>query len=204
VWSTEEPCTVEVLTREDVLDKLVYIATNPVKDGLVEKVHHWPGPRFLNALVGGRSMRATRPRHFFREDGPMPAEIELELGLPDHFEDKVSFLAELERQVLEVEARCAEARAASGRRVVGRRSILRQYWGDSPASREPRRGLRPRLASRNKWLRVATLQRNKAWTAEYRDARARWMRGEDVTFPYGTYWLRRFSAIKVEPAPAER
>jgi hypothetical protein len=26
-----------------VMRKLVYVATNPVKDRLVEKVHHWPG-----------------------------------------------------------------------------------------------------------------------------------------------------------------
>jgi hypothetical protein len=29
--------------REDVMDKLVYTAINPVKDGLVDRVDHWPG-----------------------------------------------------------------------------------------------------------------------------------------------------------------
>lgn len=73
LWSAEEPCTVEVMSAEDLLDKLVYIATNPVKDGLVEKVRHWPGPNFVKALLTGKPMKATRPRHFFRTDGPMPA-----------------------------------------------------------------------------------------------------------------------------------
>jgi hypothetical protein len=201
LWSTEEPCTIEVLSRDDVLDKLVYIATNPVKDGLVEKVHHWPGPKFLNALLGGKRMRATRPRHFFRADGPMPEVVDLGLGLPEHFEDKAEFLAQLERRVAAVEESHAEERAKSGRRVVGRRSVLRQFWGDCPTSHEPRRGLRPRIAARNTWLRVAALQRNKEWIAAYRDARRRWARGEDVVFPYGTYWLRRFASVKVEPLP---
>ncbi|HSD85891.1 MAG TPA: hypothetical protein VLB44_00195, partial [Kofleriaceae bacterium] len=79
MWATEEPSVVEVTTVEDLLEKLVYIATNPVKDGLVDKVHHWPGPNFVQALISGKPMKATRPKHFFREDGTMPEEIELEL-----------------------------------------------------------------------------------------------------------------------------
>ena len=201
LWSSVEPCTVEVLTREDVLEKLVYIATNPVKDGLVEKVHHWPGPKFMQALLRGTPMHAKRPRHFFRADGPMPTEIELVLQLPEHFEDKAEFLRALERRVGEDEAKYAAERATSGRRLVGRRSILRQHWGDSPTTREPRRGLRPRVASRDPSTRVDALQRNKEWIAAYRDARERWVRGEDVVFPYGTYWLRRFAQVKVEAPP---
>src|SRR5665647_717786 len=68
LWSSEEPCNVEVMSLEDLLDKLVYVATNPVKDGLVEKVHHWPGPNFLKALLTGKPLRAHRPKHFFRKD----------------------------------------------------------------------------------------------------------------------------------------
>jgi putative transposase len=201
LWSSEEPCVVELVSAEALLDKLVYIATNPVKDGLVEKVHHWPGPKFLPALLSGKPIRASRPRHFFREHGSMPEQIELELKLPDHFAGKAEFLAELERRIAEVEAGCAAERATSGRRVVGRRAILRQSWRDCPTSRAPRRNLRPRVAERDKWLRIATLQRNKAWRADYRHARALWLAGFDVEFPYGTYWLHRFARVAVKPPP---
>lgn len=199
LWSTDDPSVVDVLTRDDLLDKLVYIATNPVKDGLVEKVHHWPGPKFVAALLSGKPMHARRPRHFFREDGPMPAEIELALALPDHFEGKDEFLAELARRIAAFEEACARERLATGRRIVGRRGVLRQSWRDSPTSHEPRRTLRPRVAARNKWLRIATLQRNKAWEAAYREARLRWQAGEPAVFPYGTYWLRRFAHVAVQP-----
>ncbi|MEO7730945.1 MAG: hypothetical protein ABIY55_08250, partial [Kofleriaceae bacterium] len=40
---SEQVCVVRLVDRADVMDKLVYTATNPVKDGLVDKVHHWPG-----------------------------------------------------------------------------------------------------------------------------------------------------------------
>jgi putative transposase len=201
MWSTEETCIVETVSAEDVLDKLVYIATNPVKDGLVEKVHHWPGPKFVQALLSGTSIKATRPRHFFREDGSMPEEIELVLKLPDHFEGKEAFLAELRRRIAEVEEQHARERQQSGRRVVGRRSILRQSWRESPTSREPRRNLRPRVAAKDRSERILTLQRNKQWRAEYECARQLWLAGFDVEFPYGTYWLRKFARVAVKPPP---
>ncbi|MDX2091937.1 MAG: hypothetical protein SFX73_29005 [Kofleriaceae bacterium] len=201
LWASEEPCIVELMTPEDLMDKLVYIATNPVKDGLVERVHHWPGPKFLRALLTGKPLRAHRPKHFFREDGPMPASVELILRLPDFVPDHPAFLAELKRRVHEVEEACAQARRATGRCVVGRRRILRQSWRDSPTSHEPRRGLRPRVAARSKWLRIAKLQRNAAWEDAYRAARALWLAGLPAVFPYGTYWLRKFANVTVAPPP---
>jgi len=201
VWSSEEPCTVEVMSAEDLLDKLVYIATNPVKDGLVEKVHHWPGPNFVRALLSGRPMKATRPRHFFRTDGPMPAEVELVLKLPDHFEGKDAFLAELRQRITAVEDACARERQQTGRHVLGRRRILRQSWRDCPASPAPRRNLRPRIAARDPDLRIATILRNKAWEAAYADARQQMLAGIPVEFPFGTYALRRFVNVRVKPPP---
>jgi putative transposase len=202
MWATQEPAIIEVMTVEDLLDKLVYIATNPVKDGLVDTVHHWPGPQFLAALLSGKPMRATRPKHFFRADGPMPAEVELVLGLPDELEDKPRLLETLRRRIADAEQRFARERQEAGVRVRGRRAIRRQSWRDSPTSHEPRRSIRPRVAARSKWLRIATLQRNKAWLAAYQEARRQWLAGEDVEFPYGTYWLQRFARVRVKPPPS--
>jgi putative transposase len=201
MWSTEEPCIVETVAAEDLLNQLVYIATNPVQDGLVEKVHHWPGPKFVQALLSGRPITAKRPRHFFRDDGPMPDEVELNLGLPDDFPEKAAFLAELERRITAVEEQCARERMQSGRRVLGRRGILRQSWRDTPTSCEPRRNLRPRVAARDKRDRIAALSRNKEWQREYRSKRLLWLAGFDVEFPYGTYWLARFAGVRVKPPP---
>lgn len=201
LWSSEEPCVVDLLNADALMDKLVYVATNPVKDGLVERVHHWPGPKFLQALLTGKPMKARRPKHFFRENGPMPAEVELELKLPAYVENKPVFLAELQRRITAVEDECIRERAKTGRRIVGRRQVLETSWRDSATSREPRRNLRPRVASRDKWVRIAALQRRKEWQLEYREARAKWLLGIRVEFPYGTYWLRRFAGVLVRPPP---
>jgi hypothetical protein len=131
----------------------------------------------------------------------MPAEVELELKLPDAFERKEEFLAELRQRITQVEDACAAERQRLGRQVLGRRRVRRQSWRDSPTSHEPRRGLRPRVAARSKWARIAALQRNKQWQAEYREARRRWKSGEDCEFPHGTYWLQRFARVRVKPPP---
>ena len=204
LWAAEETCVVEVMSASDLLDKLVYIATNPVKDGLVERVHHWPGPAFVHALLTGTPMRVRRPRHFFRADGPMPAELELVLKLPDHFEGKASFLAELRQRISDVEEYWARERQRTGQRVLGRRRVLRQSWRDTPTSFEPRRTLRPRVAARNKWLRIATLQRNQEWQAQYRSALMAMRAGLPAVFPYGTYWLKRFVNVCVAAPPEPR
>jgi len=57
---------VRLLAPDDVIDKMTYALANPVKDGLVEKAHHWPGITSLDALMHARSLIASRPKHFFR------------------------------------------------------------------------------------------------------------------------------------------
>ncbi len=201
LWASEEPCVVDVMDRDAVMDKLVYIATNPIKDGLVDRTHRWPGPKFVRALLTQTPLKARRPRHFFSKRGMMPAEVELELCLPDSIDDKPAFLAELERRIEAVEEEHIRERARTGRGVVGRRQILRTAWQTSPTTKEPRRDLRPRVATRDKWLRIATLQRNKEWQIEYQEARAKWLSGLPAEFPYGTYWLKRFANVSVRAAP---
>ena len=59
LWSTEQVCVVHLVDPADVMRKLVYVASNPVKDRLVERVHHWPGVNGLAALLGQRPLHAT-------------------------------------------------------------------------------------------------------------------------------------------------
>ncbi|MGE0550731.1 MAG: hypothetical protein AB7R00_26935 [Kofleriaceae bacterium] len=197
VWATEQTSVVEPLTRNAWIGQLVYIATNPVKAGLVEKVHHWPGPKFVQALLNKRTLRATRPR-FFRDDGPMPAVVEYAPTIPLELGDPDTIIAELRRRIAKVEQACARKRK---RPVVGRRRVLRQSWQASPTSHEPRRGLRPRFASRDKWSRIERIQFNAEWLNEYCSARAAWLAGQPVLFPPGTYWLARFANVAVRGSP---
>ena len=96
-----------------------------------------------------------------------------------------------------VEAERAAERQRTGRRVCGRRAVLAQSWRGQPVSREPRRNLRPRVATPNKWARIEALLRNRTFVREYMAARQQWRDGVQVVFPPGTYWLRRFTYVPV-------
>jgi hypothetical protein len=206
-WSSEQTSVVRLVEPSDVLDKMTYALTNPVKDGLVEKAHHWPGVSSLTAQLHGRSLSAHRPRHFFRDEGAMPEVVTLSFATPRGFEHLTApeFANLVLERVRQVEESIAAERRRTGAGVLGRRAILAQRWADRPLTREPRRGLSPRIAARSKWSRIEALLRSRAFRDAYLAARARFIEGvRDVVFPAGTYWLRRFAraVCVVCPAPA--
>jgi hypothetical protein len=53
----------------------------------------------LPELLAGRCLRATRPLHFFRPDGPMPEAVELRLTIPPELGPEAELLAELRNRV---------------------------------------------------------------------------------------------------------
>jgi len=198
-FATEQTSVVRCETQDALIEKLVYIATNPVNDGLVERVEDWPGASGFRALLDGTPLRATRPRHFFAANGDMPEEVTLELVIPPELGDRVEILAAVQTRVAAVEAEKARERAASGKRVLGRYGILRQSWRDSPTSREPRRRLRPTIAARSLWARLEAIQRKREFTAAYRAARRALIAGNPIPFPFGTYRLRFLVGVLVAP-----
>jgi putative transposase len=203
-WSSEQTSVVRLVDPADVLDKMVYALTNPVKDNLVAKVTDWPGVNAFETLVSGGSITAVRPAHFFREDGPMPETVTLTFSRPPELASMSheEFAGMLRSRVEAAEADAEAKRQAKGVRVLGRQAILDQDWRDSPSSHEPRRELNPRVAAKNKWSRIEALQRNKDFGNVYRRAFEALRKGiKDVLFPAGTYWLRRFAAAICEPWP---
>jgi hypothetical protein len=197
-WSSEQVCVVQLVGREDVMDKLVYTAANPVKDYLVDRIHHWPGVNGLHQLLTGRPLRATRPAHFFRPDGMMPTAVEMRLAIPPELGSELEVLDDLRRRVAVLEASMAAERQRTGQRVSGRRAVQQQSWRGYPTSIEPRRNLRPRVAARSKWSRIEALLRNRAFLRAYAAARDDWRAGVPVMFPAGTYWLRRFANVPTD------
>jgi hypothetical protein len=203
-WSSEQTSVVRLVDPNDVIDKMTYALSNPVKDNLVDKAHHWPGVTSLDALLHVRSLTASRPKHFFRDDGPMPDVVSLSFATPEGFEHLAT--AEFAAMVLE-RVRAAEELAAAERRrtgasILGRKNVLAQSWSDRPGNREPHRQLSPRIAARSKWSRIEALLRNRAFRDAYAAARASFAAGiRDVIFPAGTYWLRRFTRAICAPWP---
>jgi hypothetical protein len=198
LWSSEQVCVVRLVDPDDVMRKLVYAATNPVKDRLVARAHQWPGVNGLGALLRRRTLRAHRPTHFFRLDGTMPETVTLDLVIPPELGDATAIRAELRARVASAELEMATERKRGGHSVLGVRGVLRQSWRAFPTNNEPRRGLRPQIAARSVWSRIEAILRNRAFVAAYRAARDLWISGQPTSFPSGTYWLHRFANVPLE------
>ena len=199
-FASEPTSVVRFETQDALVEKLAYIATNPVNGGLVERVDDWPGASGYRALLEQSALRATRPRHFFAEDGDMPEEVSLALDIPAELGDRNAIVDALKARVEAFEVEQARKRAGSGKRVLGRYAILRQSWRDSPTTRERRRGLSPTFAARNLWARLEAIQRKRDFTAAYRKARHALLVGAPIPFPFGTYRLRYLVGVAVAPA----
>jgi len=194
LWAAEEPCVTRLLDRASVIDKLIYAASNPVKDLLVQHARQWPGTNGYCHLLFGKPMQAHRPRHFFRENGTMPETITLTLQIPEELGDPKEVIAAVRAGVDDVERKMLEHRAATGARVLGVRNVRAQSWQGSPTSTTPRRTLRPRFAG-GAHVRVPALLAYKEFLASYAYARTCWVRGRTAMFPRGTYWLSLYAPI---------
>jgi len=58
-WSSEQACIVRLEDRAAVMDRLVYVATNPVKDYLVERV-----PSNVSTAMASARSTSTKIRPF--------------------------------------------------------------------------------------------------------------------------------------------
>jgi len=203
-WASEATSVVELPDPQDILAKMTYTLTNPVKDHIVERADQWPGATSLRANLDGRPLTARRPPRFFRKDGDLPEVVTLRCVRAPGFEHlgQSEWGTLLAERVRGVEQAAAKQRQTEGRRILGRAEVLRQRPAGRPVSHEPRRQLSPRVASTNKWARAEALQRNKLFIATYRAAHDLWQAGLDVVFPVGTYWLRRFAGVPIDPRPA--
>lgn len=195
-WAAEEMCAVRLINREDVIAKAVYAAANPVKDRLVDRVFRWPGVNGYTRLLSGNEFTATRPRHFFRPNGPMPERVSFRMTVPSDLGSRDEVVDAIRRGVQAVERELA-AEIRNGARILGRARVLAQSWKDSPRTEAPRRNLRPRFAAMNTEDRIAALLEYRAFLAAYAEARRRWLAHETPVFPPGTYALRRLASVAV-------
>ncbi len=202
-WSSEPTSVVRLVEPNDVLEKMVYAFTNPCAADLVDTVEEWPGvSTYQTALVSGWLV-ATRPKHFFRNNGGMPDIVTIRIARPRGFDHlSQSEWADLvNERVRTKQAEHRRRRTARSIAVLGRARILTQNPFACPKSYAPHFGMNPRVAAKGKWARVETLLRNKGFLAKYRAAFLGHLAGvASVLFPFGTYWMRKFGKVDCETA----
>jgi putative transposase len=186
-WAPCSYSAVALTTPDDILEKAAYVLANPIAAGLVRRGRDWPGLWSDPALVGGEAASARRPSTFFRPGGSMPEVVELELTTPPGFDSPDEFRDRLAKLLLEHE----QHHATDGRAFLGAARVRAQNPFARPAAGEPRRGMKPRVAARDKWKRIEALARIETFLSDYRQAWEAWKSGlRDVFFPAGTYGLR--------------
>ena len=145
-----------------------------------------------------------RPAFFFDRNGDLPKQVTLEIKrLPgfEHLNDE-QWREKIRSAIAKVEAEAERERAEKGIKLVGRKAILRQSAFAQPKTFAARRAMVPRVATRNKWLRIELLSRNKAFDADHAKAMSRVMAGErNVTFPLGTYRAVKLGMGLSPPTP---
>jgi hypothetical protein len=206
-WSSEQSGVLHLGDAEAVMDKMVYSLANPVKAQLVEKVGHWPGVNSLRCQLSDRPVVVKRPHWFFDKNGELPGEVQLRFARPPEFADlsQEAWAEKIRTAVALEEKKAAELRRQTNGRIVGRKAILRQSPFSCPRTATQRRGLRPRVASRNKWRRIELLKANRSFLRSYRSAyERRRAGGVEVEFPYGTYQLRKLQMVCCQQGPPPR
>jgi REP element-mobilizing transposase RayT len=194
VWDPRPYSAVRLEEADDVLAKMVYVYANPVKAGLVRTGGRWPGLRSRPRDLDGTLFTGVRPRVFFRPDGrAVPERATLRLEVPPALTDRSdrSVVGLLEELVREQEVLLQRGMEAAGRTFRGRRKVLAESPFARPKSMERKRRMRPAVAGRSKWNRVAALRGLSDFVRRYQVALSRFRGGErDVWFPAGTYAMR--------------
>jgi REP element-mobilizing transposase RayT len=200
-WAPGSYSAVTLLTPRDVVEKIAYVLANPASAGLVQHGSHWPGVWSSPEQIGGAALEVTRPGEFFREQGPLPPTVKLRFACPVGFASLEQFRSDLVGALSELEEEAARRLVKAGRWFRGVRRVLRQRPHERALSKEPRRGLRPRLASRDPWKRLEAIGRLKKFLREYRRAWLEFARGaREAIFPAGTYWMRVAHGVRCAAA----
>ncbi len=201
LWSVEQVNINHLVDVSDVIAKAIYVLINPVTDHLVDRSIHWPGFNTY-AWLDGRTITAERPRFFFGKRSKLPEKVTTKLVAPPGFRGTFDEWAEtLRAGVAKKEREAAAERAASGRRVLGRKGVLAQSPHHRPATPAPRGGLRPFVAAKNVFSRMAALDELESFRMRHAFAKAMFKLGwRTVPFPPGTWAMVQIAGVSVAPS----
>jgi REP element-mobilizing transposase RayT len=206
-----------VLDDVALLDRLVYVVTNPVNAGLCGQSRQWPGILLWSRVgepalhevswVGRKAYRSARYRARQRGEAPPSPDGFRVRGtlvvfpLPTDVASNSKEHCEIANAIAARERELAAERRRSGRPAMTRREVLAQDWQAAP--RCPKRSPRPPCHATERRLRKAFIEGFRNFVGAFREASAQWRSGiRPVSFPPWSY-PPGGSLVRVsEPAPA--
>ncbi len=182
------------------LATLVYIWTNPVKDGLVEHPDDWPGFQIQPEDWGKERIIKKPDRHYGRSG---PKQIKFTPQPPTG----LRHLPLEEARAIAIEQRdarlkeLATQRKRSKQRVKGRRAVLNTSHTFVPSSAPVSEGSCNRFSFECPKTEALVEQLYRDFLDDYETQRQRWVLGQDAEFPCGTLELRKQAPIRCKPRP---
>ncbi len=185
------------------LDTLVYIWTNPVKDGLVESVDEWPGFQIL-PRHWGQEMTAKKPKAFYGKSGP--EEITYTPKPPACLRHlPLEEARTLAQECLRAREKALVAqRKAKGKTFLGRQEVLDLDPKSTANSALNNRGPKNRFSFGSKSANAIAISTYKAFLDDYETQLQRWLIGQKAIFPCGTVKLRKQAPISCREIPTDQ
>jgi len=204
-WDHQRSSVVRLITAQAVVEKLAYVAANPVKAGLVHSAKDWPGITVLPSELGRRTFVIQRPEAFFDPDNTAwPDQVELALSLPPSLErsyDPDAIRDAVNEELGRQERLAREEVKARGWHVLGSERVRRLSPYRRAMSFEPLRGRNPTFAvgRGRRELFFEAVAELRAFRRAYRNALGHWRAGlRDVLFPQGTWAMCRAHGAAVQ------
>ena len=204
-WSTEETCCTRLVTRDDILDKVVYVLTNPVTARLVDSAAQWPGATSWS-IMGRKPVTRRRPHVFFKKEGSkMPEEVALRAAVPPMLKGAAAsrWVSRVRDAVAARESELADERRKKNLSLVGRKNVLATNPLSAPKTKTRHRKLRPALACKDKELMAQSRETLREFWSTYKEVLEKFRKDRDVKFPVGTYRMRMLGAC-CTPFPRRR
>lgn len=189
--------------RAKELQTLVYIWTNPVKDGLVDAVDQWPGFQILPDHWG-KQMVIKKPDAHYGRTGPKEVKFTPQppgclRHLPLETARRVA-----NRALKHHQAKLVAARHQDGKTFLGRDNVL--ATDPMKCAKRPlsNRGPKNRFSFGSKSANAIIYACFKAFQEEHEVQRQRWLKGLNAVFPCGTVKLQKHAPVQCRPVPDDQ
>ena len=190
-----------ILDQESLLDRIIYILSNPVAAGLVDRAEDWPGLSSLLQLIENQSVSfpvfdrtAWHAAGAPEDRTPYMEQAELRIVLPEFLAqmDPEERAAMIRERLEAVEAEHRQERESRGASVLGGDKVLEE----DPCARPKRtnRSKRPLCHTSRIELWVEYREHWRHFRGSYRLAAQRYRAGDlTVEFPEGSFppWIRK-------------
>lgn len=179
-----------IITEDDLLEAFLYVTTNAVRHGLVERTKEWPGLCSLAHSCDEKDLSFKFTHYSLKDENGQFVQTthKLKLSRIPNFQSLSIFeyRTRLRKLIRQRENKIYEERIAAGKGFLGVKQILRQVAGS--LSRETARSKRPLCYSKSKEAR-ATYRKERRWASEVYQIASRWFRAGDysIKFPEWCY-----------------